>query len=332
MVTKVDGDRALATLLRFKLDRHHPVAAVATVRNGIISTAAVGASLEQDFEIGSLSKGITGLLYVDACARGEITPQTTLGELLPLSGCPAAGLTLAGLSTHRSGLPRLPRSAHPLQRTIALWRDGTNPYGESLDELCAQARTVTVSGARPRYSNLGFELLGHAVAAGAEQSYTEVLADRVTGPLGMTTTYAPKDPTGLRPSALIGSNHAGRPVEPWTGEAIAPAGGIRSSISDLAQLAAALADGSAPGIDALDPVASFGNPAVKIGAAWITLEGRGFPITWHNGGTGGFRSWLGIDRLAHTAVVLVTATARSVDRVGFRWLRELTDSVERVRT
>lgn len=331
-MTQLDGDRALATLLRFKLDRHHPVAAVATVRNGVIRTATVGAALEQDFEIGSLSKGITGLLYADACTRGEITPQTTLGQLLPLSGCPAAGVTVGAVSTHRSGLPRLPHSAHPVQRSIALWRDGKNPYGESLDELLAQARTVTLSGPRSRYSNFGFELLGHAVAAGAGCSYTELLAERITDPLAMTGSYAPTDPADLRPTALGGTNRAGRPVEAWTGEALAPAGGIRSSIGDLALLACALADGSAPGINALDPTASFGNPAVRIGAAWITLEGRGFPVTWHNGGTGGFRSWLGIDRFAHTAVVLVTATARSVDAVGFRWLRELTDAVDRVRT
>ena len=49
---------------------------------------------DADFEIGSISKGITGLLYADACARGEIGPDTTLGELLPLGGCAVAGLKL----------------------------------------------------------------------------------------------------------------------------------------------------------------------------------------------------------------------------------------------
>ena len=81
--------------------------------------------------------------------------------------------------------------------------------------------------------------------------------------------------------------------EPWTGEAIAPAGGLRAPITDLARLVAALLDGSAPGLAALDPVADFSGPRVRIGAAWITLEHQGREITWHNGGTGGFRSWLG---------------------------------------
>ncbi len=53
-----------------------------------------------------------------------------------------------------------------LKRTYAFWRHGRNPYGEDLAELLLQAQTVRLKAARPRYSNLGFELLGHAVAAG----------------------------------------------------------------------------------------------------------------------------------------------------------------------
>jgi CubicO group peptidase (beta-lactamase class C family) len=69
------------------------------------------ARLDADFEIGSISKGVTGLLYAVTLERGEIGPSTTLGELLPLGDVPAAGVTLASVSTHHSGLPRLPASA-----------------------------------------------------------------------------------------------------------------------------------------------------------------------------------------------------------------------------
>ena len=68
-------------------------------------------------------------------------------------------------------------------------------------------------------------------------------------------------------------------------------------------------------------MANFAGPAARIGAAWMTLEVKGRAITWHNGGTGGFRSWVGLDREAGTAVVISTATAASVDRQAFRLLR-----------
>lgn len=307
------------------LGPRHSVAAVATVADGSIAVAAIGAPLGAGFEIGSLSKGITGLLYADARDRGDVRPETTLGELLPLGSSSASGVTLQSLSTHSSGLPRLPRSAQPIQRTLRLWRDGTNPYGESLDELLRQVRTVQrASPAKPKYSNLGFELLGHAVARATRVSYQALLRERLTVPLGLESVYAPYEPDELRPSAVPGRNRRGRVVEPWTGEALAPAGGIRASIGDMGLLAHALLEGSAPGSAALDPAAQYSR-GVQIGAGWITMVLRGRHIAWHNGGTGGFRSWMGIDRHAGTAVVVLSASAVSVDRHGFTLMQQLND-------
>jgi CubicO group peptidase (beta-lactamase class C family) len=294
---------------------------------GDVALAVDGAAPDADFEIGSISKGITGLLYVDACSRGEIRPDTTLGELLPLGDCAVAGLRLADVSRHASGLPRLapvlPGSASRLKLTVSYVLHGTNPYGENLAELLEQARAVRLQPPRPRYSNLGFELLGHAVAAGAGMGYRELVASRLCAPLALDSVYLPATPGELRPEALIGRGRSGRAKEPWTGEALAPAGGVRASIRDMARLTQALLDGSAPGLSALDPVADFAGPAARIGAAWITLEVKGRRITWHNGATGGFRSWIGLDREAGAGVVLLSASSRPVDRHGFALLQEL---------
>ncbi|MCU1519595.1 MAG: serine hydrolase [Pseudarthrobacter sp.] len=301
----------------------HRRAAVATVAGGRTDVAAAGVPLDADFEIGSVSKGITGLLYADACHRGHVRPSTALGELLPLGDCPAAHLTLGFISTHSSGLPRLPQTSGAWKRTYALWRHGHNPYGDDVPELLAQARTVRLQAPRPRYSNFGFELLGHAVAAGAGLTFQDLVAERLSGPLGLTSMYVPASAGGLRATALSGTTRKGREMDPWVGEALGPAGGIRAGIGDMAALAAALLDGSAPGIQALDPVANFAGPAARIGAGWMTLEAKGRTVTWHNGATGGFSSWLGLDREAGTAVVLLSASAGSLDRDGFRMLAGL---------
>lgn len=71
-------------------------------------------------------------------------------------------------------------------------------------------------------------------------------------------------------------------------------------------------------------MARFSGRAARIGAAWITLRVGGREVTWHNGATGGFRSWLGLDRDASTGVVLLSATSASLDGHGFRLLSELT--------
>ena len=321
-------DPAPASALKSRLYSRHPRLAVATVSGGETVLETIGVSVDADFEIGSISKGITGLLYTDACDRGELRPDTTLGELLPLDGCAVADLKLADVSRHSSGLPRLPPSgagtASRLNRTVSLLLHGTNPYGESLGELLEQARVVRLQAPRPRYSNLGFELLGHAVAAGAGMSYRELVAARLSAPLALASVYMPATPAELGPDALIGCSRSGRPKQPWTGEALAPAGGIRASLRDMARLAGVLLNGTAPGAAALDPVAGFIGPAARIGAAWITLEVKGRHITWHNGATGGFRSWIGLDRDAGTGVVVLSASTGPVDRHGFSLLQELT--------
>lgn len=322
----------LEATLRTRLGSRHPRFAAAAIAGGETTIVVSGVAPESDFEIGSLSKGITGLLYADACGRGEISPDTQLGELLPLGTCAAAGAGLGALSRHTSGLPRLPPrtpgSPSPLGRTAALVLHGNNPYGETLAELLEQAHAVRLRAGRPgpprpRYSNLGFELLGHAIAAGAGMGYPDLVAARLGGPLALDSLYAPATPGDLGPHALTGTSRRGRPRQPWTGEALAPAGGLRASIQDMAGLARALLDGSAPGLGALDPVAGFAGPAVRIGAAWLTLEAKGRSITWHNGGTGGFSSWMGLDRGAAAGFVLLSATAAPLDRLGFELLRDL---------
>lgn len=319
MTTAIHGDGQLAARLGGLLGTRHPVAAAAVVTPGGLTVTSRGADLDADFEIGSIAKAVTGLLYAEALARGEIAPDTSLGELLSFGDVPVAGVTLRSLSTHRSGLPRLPPSTRPWRRTLDLWRHGTNPYGEDLEQLLGHAREVTLGRPRPRYSNLGFELLGHALAGAAGTTYPELVRERIAAPLQLDCCYVPEAADQLRPGALTGRSRRGRPMQPWTGAALGPAGGIRASVTSMARLTAAILDGRAPGRAALDPVAPFGAGA-RIGAAWITTEVKGRPITWHNGGTGGFRSWLGLDRSAGTGVVVLSATSAPVDRPGFTLL------------
>ncbi len=313
----------LAARLREVFPHPGVVIAVATVSSQGLAMASLGAPPEAEYEIGSISKGVTGLLYADAMQRGEILASTTVGDVLPLTGCPVAQVPLAALSTHTSGLPRLAPGSAGLRKTVALWRRGTNPYGETLEALLVQVRAAKLGRPRPRYSNVGFELLGHAVAAAAGMSYADLVRTRIAEPLGLGL-YVPARRADLSAAALIGTSRKGRTREPWTGEAIGPAGGIRATIGDMGRLAAALLDASAPGVGALDPVTKFAGPAMRIGAAWMILDRKGRIVTWHNGGTGGFRSVIALDRAAGTAVVLVSASSAKVDRRGFELLANLT--------
>jgi CubicO group peptidase (beta-lactamase class C family) len=306
----------LASYLR---DRVAAPSAAGVVRRGGVVVAADGVAEDADFEIGSVSKAVTGLLYVDALDRGEVDASTTLGELLEVTG-PAVGVRLADLATHRSGLPRLPAQMHPWRRTLQLAREGTNPYGDTLAELLEQLRTTSLGRPRARYSNLGFMLLGHAVAAAAGTTYRDLVQSRIAEPLALDCFYVAERVDQRSVQALAGSSRRGRSRDPWVGEALGPAGGIRASVTSMARLLTAVLDGTAPGTRALDPVAPLAGKAVRIGAGWVVLVRDGREVTWHNGGTGGFRSWLGVDRAAGTGVVVLSARSRSVDRAGLELL------------
>ncbi len=321
IMCKVVGDDDLARMIGSALGNRPGAWAAASVSHEV-RLCASGVSLDADFEIGSLSKGFTGLLYAEAVARGEVTAQTRLAEVLPLNESPIADITLGSLSTHTSGLPRLAPGSAAIRGTWQLWRHGTNPYRDDLPTLLSRALAARpkTRPARPAYSNFGFQLLGHGLAAAARTSYAELLRIRIAQPLGLTKTYVPTSPREIQPGAVEGTSRNGHPTEPWANVAIGPAGGIRSSISDLAIFTAALLDGSAPGMSALDPVCNFAGKAAKIGAAWMILSTPAGEVTWHNGGTGGFRSWLGLNRDGARGFVVVSANTRSVDRCGFDFL------------
>ncbi|WP_199539284.1 serine hydrolase domain-containing protein [Desertihabitans brevis] len=315
------GDQALAERVRAVVGEERPAVAVAVVTADGTRTATIGAQPTDRFEIGSISKGLTGLLLAQAIERGEVTEQTTVGELLPLEGAPVADVTLQQLATHTSGLPVQPLSLRQAGKNIWSTLSGANPYDNTLDQELAEVRGLELDARPGTYSNLGFELLGHALAAAADQPYPELLRERVLEPLGMSGTTVPTGPAELDGRDLVGQNANGRRMEPWVGEAMAPAGGVRSDVEDMARLAQALLTEQAPGVEATRPRVGFDED--RIGWAWITsTTDDGRTITWHNGGTGGFSSWLGVDREAGTAVVVLSATSASVDGAGLALLEQ----------
>ena len=305
------------------LGPRHSSYVVALVTPAGAEVDAVRADDHADVELGSVSKGVTGFLWRDALARGEVAQDAMLGDHLDVPPN-VSGIRLSALATHTSGLPRLAGGSEMLRRTWELWRGGRNPYREDVAGLLAQVEQVKLGTPKPSYSNLGFQLLGHAVAGAAGQAYADLVATRVAGPLGMVDTYVPTAAEHVRPGAVAPRNRSGRVVEPWANEAIAPAGGVRASVADLALLLRAMLDRTVAGADAMDPVAPFAG-RMRIGAGWLTGPLLRRTVTWHNGGTGGFRSFVGIDRDHQVGVALVSASTRSVDRAAARLLAEAGD-------
>jgi len=67
--------------------------------------------------------------------------------------------------------------------------------------------------------------------------------------------------------------------------------------------------------------ASAGNPNTGIGLNWIIRKAATAPIVWHNGGTAGYRTFLGLVPSKHMAVVVLTNSGGAgADDIGFHFL------------
>ena len=264
-----------------------------------VAVAGFGADEHTEFEIGSVAKPMTTALFAIAVERGEVTPETPLGDLLELGDAPAADVTLEELASHRSGLPSTPGGPGAFLGQLRYVLRGDNPYPTDPDAALATARSSSLeTRGTVVYSNLGVSLLGQALAEAAGTTYPELLEERLTGPLSLDATHVPLTPDGLDGDAPTGWNQNGDPADPWTLGSFAPAGGIRSTAADLSTWVGAILEEEAPGLEALEPRFDAGEELGRIGWAWYTTDIDGTEVTWHNGITGGFATIVALDRTA----------------------------------
>lgn len=328
------GDRALAadTLEALGSERGHSAVAVARIEDGRVSavaglgrTGGEPVTAATAFELGSVTKTMTGMLLADAVSRGRVRLDQPVGEFLPaLRATDAAPISLAELASHRSGLPRLPREdAGDFVGPLAARLSAANPYaGRSASDVVAAAGRTADAERRGKfaYSNLGAALLGHALAAAEGTTYPALLRARLLEPLELSATRTLE--AGDRPpaGATVGRAPGGRVAEGWRGAGYAPAGiGTWSTAGDLGRYVGAAMAGSAPGAAATRDRYDRGEPGRRVGLGWMTRREAGQEIVWHNGATGGFHSFVGFDRAAGRGIALL-ATGGSVDAAGLALL------------
>jgi D-alanyl-D-alanine-carboxypeptidase/D-alanyl-D-alanine-endopeptidase len=282
------------------------------------------------FEIGSVTKVFTATLLAGMVEEGRLALEDPVQRYLPASvELPVRGrpITLADLATHTAGLPRLPHGF--LLRSVRHRRD---PYAWfSVDDLYAglpATRLRREPGGRPRYSNLGYGLLGHVLALRAGRGYEQLVQERICRPLGLTDTRI-SVPAAARERFAQGHSRRGRAVPHWDIAALAGAGALRSTVADLlAFLRLQLGDADPALVRAAaltHATRSRHRGGLPLGLGWtrLPLLGTEHELLFHNGGTGGFRSFAGFVPATHSAVMVLSNSARSVDALGFRILERI---------
>lgn len=291
-----------------------PAAVLAAIVGGETAVACHGdptPDAHTVFELGSITKTFTALLLAEMVTRGEISYDDPITAYLPTEAQPRCAtdvpITVVQLATHTAGLPRLPPNLY--RRALPMW--WTNPYARyRLDDLyraTARIRTRHHTGTRVHYSNFGVGLLGQLLANAAAADYRDLILDRVCRPLGMTDTL-----TGIGPRCATGYRH-GRPVPAWEMGALAPAGTLRSSGTDLLRYAKAHlrpeSTALAVALRATQVPRVAGNGKDRICLVWNHRSSRYGDLLFHSGGTRGFTAFVGFCPQTDTGIAaLVNAT------------------------
>lgn len=283
--------------------------------------------------IASVTKTFTALALADAVVSGRLSLDTPLAELIEQTPTHPGGpdITLGHLASHTSGLPRLPRG---LRRQALHHR--ADPYSAftQADLITAlQAARPRRPGVRVRYSNFGAALLGEALSRHHQLPYGRMIAERVTGPLGLEDTTVDIGPDLADRTAATHSARR-KPVPPWHLGAMGAAGALWSTADDLERyVRALLAPGSSGLPSALQLVQqpqATANRWVRLGLGWhlSPLRDTSHTVIWHNGATAGSYSYIGFVPEAQLGVVVLSNTGRSVDAVGVQLLAELANAVQ----
>jgi CubicO group peptidase (beta-lactamase class C family) len=280
------------------------------------------------YDVGSITKVFTALLLADMAERHAVRLDEPVQNLLPpgrvimpsFNGTP---ITLADLATHTSGLPLRPGNLPS--------KDPVNPYaGYTEDQLYAFLSSFQLKrqpGTTYEYSNVGYGLLGLVLAAHERTQYADLVATRITAPLGMADTRIVPTQSMLAREAAPYDKEL-KPMPHEDEGVLEAAGSYRSTANDLLKsLDAALGFRKSPlktAIDEMTKVRRPGGmqPSTFIGLAWNIYDDGGREIVYKNGSVNGYRAFMGYDAKARLGVVALAnaQTSEGADLIGLHLL------------
>lgn len=211
------------------------------------------------FQLASVSKPVGATVVARQVAAGRVAWDTPVRQLSPgfALGNPYVTdtVTVGDLYSHRSGLP---------QHAGDLLED----LGYDRAQVLERLRQLPLSSFRDSYAytNFGLTAAATAVAEAAGTSWEELSQQEIYGPLGMASTSSRYADFAARPDRAVGHvlvDGEYRPaVPPREPDPQAPAGGVSSSVDDMARwLTMMLADGQFEGREIVPGVALL--PAVS---------------------------------------------------------------------
>lgn len=288
---------------------------------GVKSAGGAAVTENTQYEIASVSKTMAGIILGTLSADPGLKIETTntVQQFMPYFQLPeyeGKPIQWWHLSAHVSGLPRLPDN----------FEDSSNPYADYTAEklryyLSEQAHLYNEPGTEYRYSNLGVGFLGYALSYAMRTPYEDILKSRLLWPLGMSRTAITlseeEEENRAMPHTQLGTQ-----ISQWDFAALQACGGVKSTTYDLLLYLAANM-GQIPveseylrqGMQEAQKV-WFDDGQTAIGLGFIHGSAAGKKMLWHNGATGGYRSFIGFVPETGTGVAVLCNSAIDVDELA----------------
>jgi CubicO group peptidase (beta-lactamase class C family) len=307
--------------------------AVAFVDGDAVTLAFVGNPTfdeETLFEYGSITKVLTANILMQLVEEGVLNLDDTLNQFLPedLRDPQWQEVTLRRLTTHTAGLPGLPPNLNPFMQVLT--GQGNDPYADYDEAMLAagiEATTVEGAGETWTYSNYGYALLGFVLTQETDLVYADLAQQRIFDPLGMeSATMVGWDSDKIAPPL----NADGGQGDHWTLNAFESAGAMRGSILDgIAFLKASMSACQGEDLAARANCQAQQSTDLQIedgedmGIGWVRTPGEDGVAIWHNGGTGGYSTFLGFNPDKQIGVIFlynVSDAPGDLDRKAIEFL------------
>jgi CubicO group peptidase (beta-lactamase class C family) len=198
------------------------------------------AAADTIYSVCSISKLFTSIAVMQQRDAGKLRLDDPVGQHLPwfrLKHTEGEGaVTIEGLLTHASGLPR--ESDYPYWSAP----DFAFPTHEQIVARVSQQDALYTPETHFQYSNLGLTLAGEVVAHESGMAYGDYVRRNILDPLGLasTTPEMPETQRGTRlATGYSALDRQGRrqALPFFTAKGIAPAAGYASTVGDLARFA-----------------------------------------------------------------------------------------------
>jgi serine-type D-Ala-D-Ala carboxypeptidase/endopeptidase len=278
------------------------------------------------FETGSVGKVFTALLLTDMVRKGEVALTDPATKYLPAgvkvperNGRP---ITLVDLATHRSGLPFMPDEAPVFNGSVGEKESVAKLYG-----FLARYQLTRDPGGDWNYSNLGYWLLGEALAARTGTDFESLMKTRVFVPLKLRSTAITVTP-GLKARIAVGHNAVLQPAVDFNSvsiyAAMKAAGLMVSSVNDmLTVLSVTMGYEHSPLETSMADMLKTRRPidGSEQALGWVVLGKGDDELITHEGFTWGYASYVAWDPKRRFGVVVFSNQLSGVGDLARHLLR-----------